>query len=66
MMMANNKEERNMELIRVSEAAKVLGTHTMAIYRMIRDGRLDGYKVRGCVIKVDKNKVVDIIKASQI
>jgi len=46
---ANVEQEREIDLIRVSEAARLLNVPTMTVYRMIRSGRLRGYKIEGCI-----------------
>ena len=59
-------DEREIELIRVSEAARLLCVPTMTTYRMMRDGRLHGYKIKGCMMKVDKHDVIKMIEAGRI
>ena len=35
------------ELLNVEEVAKVLHLHAMTVYRLVREGRLPGFKVGG-------------------
>lgn len=62
-MMANIEEERPV-LIRISEAARMLGVTSMTVYKMISTGRLDSYDIPGCSKKVDRREVDKMIAAA--
>jgi excisionase family DNA binding protein len=65
----NKVEDENQEISgeqakQDCEASRLLCVPTMIVYRMIRDGRLHGYKIEGCMMKVDKHEVMKMIEAS--
>ena len=36
------------ELLNVEDVAKVLQLHSMTVYRLVKEGKLPGFKVGGC------------------
>ncbi len=65
-MMAEKKlmENEGPILIRVSEAARMLGVTTMTVYKMLNNKRLSCYNIPGCSIKVDRREVDKMIRAA--
>ncbi len=60
-MMASVEQDRPI-LIRVSEAARMLGVTTMTVYKMLNTGRLSCYNIPGCSLKADRREVDKMIR----
>jgi excisionase family DNA binding protein len=53
--------EKEIELVRITEAAHQLGVPTSTVYKLVEDGKLVGYKLPGSCLRVARQEIHQII-----